>query len=138
KKGHIKEEPQRLQETLFHEKEILIENCLFGVDVNANSVNICRLRLWIELLKNAYYTKESGYTQLETLPNIDINIKKGNSLISRLSLDSDLSGTLQKNNWTIENYKEAVRAYRNAETKEEKYRMQDFIDAIKNDFESYV
>jgi type II restriction/modification system DNA methylase subunit YeeA len=48
-------ESQRVQETLFHEKQILIENCLFGVDINPNSVKICQLRLWIELLKNAYY-----------------------------------------------------------------------------------
>lgn len=48
-------ESQRVQQTLFHEKQILIENCLFGVDINPNSVKICRLRLWIELLKNAYY-----------------------------------------------------------------------------------
>jgi hypothetical protein len=31
---------QDLQEALFHEKETLIENCLFGVDINSNSVNI--------------------------------------------------------------------------------------------------
>ncbi|WP_366146304.1 hypothetical protein [Crocosphaera sp.] len=48
-------ESQRVQETLFHEKQTIIENCLFGVDINPNSVKICRLRLWIELLKNAYY-----------------------------------------------------------------------------------
>ena len=48
-------ESQRIQEMLFHEKQTIIENCLFGVDINSNSVKICRLRLWIELLKNAYY-----------------------------------------------------------------------------------
>ncbi|OBQ31606.1 MAG: hypothetical protein AN487_23905, partial [Anabaena sp. CRKS33] len=69
------QESQRVQETLFHEKQTIIENCLFGVDINPNSVKICRLRLWIELLKNAYYKTDSNYTQLETLPNIDINIK---------------------------------------------------------------
>ena len=76
-------ERQRIQEALFHEKKNIIENCLFGVDLNPNSVHICRLRLWIELLKNAYYTEESGYTRLETLPNIDINIKVGDSLLSK-------------------------------------------------------
>ncbi|HRN99662.1 MAG TPA: type II restriction endonuclease, partial [Flavobacterium sp.] len=52
-------ESQRIQETLFHEKQTIIENCLFGVDINSNSVKICRLRLWIELLKNAYYINSS-------------------------------------------------------------------------------
>ncbi len=92
-------ESQRVQKTLFHEKKTIIENCLFGVDINSNSVKICRLRLWIELLKNSYYhdnqipdfLEKSGIDrQLETLPNIDINIKHGNSLISRFALNSDL------------------------------------------------
>ncbi len=60
-------ESQRVQETLFHEKQTIIENCLFGVDINPNSVKICRLRLWIELLKNAYYIsplEANLYTQV--------------------------------------------------------------------------
>lgn len=77
-------ESQRVQETLFHEKATIIENCLFGVDINPKSVAICRLRLWIELLKSAYYRR--GTCELETLPNIDINIKCGNSLVSRFAL----------------------------------------------------
>ncbi|MEM9929033.1 MAG: hypothetical protein AAF840_04405, partial [Bacteroidota bacterium] len=48
-------EVQIVQQTLFEEKRTLIENCLSGVDLNPNSVKICRLRLWIELLKHAYY-----------------------------------------------------------------------------------
>lgn len=82
-------ESQTVQKTLFHEKATIIENCLFGVDINPKSVAICRLRLWIELLKNAYYREG---THLETLPNIDINIKNGNSLVSRFSLNDDSSG----------------------------------------------
>ncbi len=134
-KGNSKAEPQALQETLFHEKETLIENCLFGVDINENSVKICRLRLWIELLKNAYYTSDSQYTQLETLPNIDINIKKGNSLISRFALDANLAPALQKSKFSIESYKVAVQTYRNAESKEEKREMEVLIETIKNDFQ---
>ena len=88
-------ESQRIQETLFSEKQTLIENCLFGVDINPNSVKICRLRLWIELLKHAYYKDAGTYLELETLPNIDINIKCGNSLISRFGLDADLTRLLK-------------------------------------------
>jgi type II restriction/modification system DNA methylase subunit YeeA len=79
---------QRVQETIFKEKQKIIENCLFGVDINSKSVQITRLRLWIELLKNAYY-KAPDYKELETLPNIDINIKCGDSLISRFNLKDD-------------------------------------------------
>ncbi len=128
-------ESQRIQETLFHEKQSIIENCLFGVDINPNSVKICRLRLWIELLKNAYY---KNATELETLPNIDINIKCGNSLISRFGIDEDLSQALKKSKWTIDSYKIAVDTYRNAKSKEEKREMERLISLIKSDFRSEI
>lgn len=137
-------ESQRIQETLFREKQTLIENCLFGVDINPNSVKICRLRLWIELLKNAYYktiVTSSGVEkqQLETLPNIDINIKCGNSLISRFALDSDLKPALGKSKkWNIETYRLAVDSYRNATSKEQKREMLQLINDIKSDFRSGI
>ena len=127
------QESQRIQETLFHEKQTIIENCLFGVDINPNSVKICRLRLWIELLKNAYY-KPDRSTELETLPNIDINIKCGNSLISRFALDVDLRQALRKNKCDIDSYKNAVQTYRNAESKEQKREMEGIISSIKGNF----
>jgi adenine-specific DNA-methyltransferase len=133
----IAKETQRVQKTLFHEKESIIENSLFGVDINPNSVKICRLRLWIELLKNAYYTEESKYQELETLPNIDINIKCGNSLISRFPLDSDLKKAL-KGKWNIDTYKIAVHSYHEAENKEEKRKLEELIDTIKKDFRTEI
>ena len=128
-------ESQRIQETLFHEKQTIIENCLFGVDINPNSVKICRLRLWIELLKNAYY---KNTTELETLPNIDINIKCGNSLVSRFAIDADLKQALKKSKWTIDSYRIAVDTYRNAESKEQKREMERLIADIKSDFRSEI
>jgi hypothetical protein len=131
-------ESQRIQEALFHEKQTIIENCLFGVDINPNSVKICRLRLWIELLKSAYYKAESNFTELETLPNIDINIKCGNSLISRYALDADIRQALKSSKWSIESYRLAVMSYRNAANKEEKRTMERLIDSIKREFETEV
>ena len=128
-------ESQRIQETLFHEKQTIIENCLFGVDINPNSVKICRLRLWIELLKNAYY---KNATELETLPNIDINIKCGNSLVSRFAMDADLKQALKKSKWTIDSYRIAVDTYRNAESKEQKREMEKLISDIKSDFRTEI
>jgi hypothetical protein len=156
-------ESQRIQETLFHEKQTIIENCLFGVDINPNSVKICRLRLWIELLKNAYYRENReksienreksienreknienrrgglGFRELETLPNIDINIKCGNSLISRFGLDADLKKALKQSKWNMESYKLAVATYRNAENKEQKREMEQLIADIKGNFRSEI
>lgn len=133
-------ESQRVQETLFHEKQTIIEGCLFGVDINPNSVKICRLRLWIELLKNAYYKTESNYSELETLPNIDINIKCGNSLISRFGIEEDLKSILisKKSQSNIENYKLAVQVYFNAKSKEDKKKAKQEIIKIEENFTKYL
>ena len=132
------QESQRIQETLFNEKRKIIENCLFGVDLNPNAVNICRLRLWIELLKNAYYTKESDYTELETLPNIDINIKVGNSLLHRFDLGQDISEILRKNGISIGAYRKAVSDYKNAHSKEEKRDLEDYLRQIKGNLRTQI
>jgi adenine-specific DNA-methyltransferase len=130
---------QIVQQTLFHEKQTIIENCLFGVDINPNSVKICRLRLWIELLKNAYYKPATGGgEELETLPNIDINIKCGNSLISRFALDADLKTALRNTNWNINDYRIAVGAYKNATDKDSKRELVTLIDSIKSNFRSSI
>ena len=134
----LSKEIQRLQKTLFHEKQIIIENCLFGVDINPNSVKICRLRLWIELLKNAYYKEESNYLELETLPNIDINIKCGNSLLSRFALDADLSKALKSIKYDIKAYRDFVSDYKNEKSREVKRGLQKIIDGIKSDFRTEI
>ncbi|ALU26046.1 DUF7149 domain-containing protein [Myroides odoratimimus] len=124
-----------IQKTLFHEKQSVIENCLFGVDINPNSVNICRLRLWIELLKNAYYTSTG---ELQTLPNIDINIKCGNSLISRFSLEDSLKAAFKNKEviYSIEDYKMAVNNYKKTNSKTKKIEIQNIIDTIKSNFKT--
>lgn len=83
--AHEDIESHKIQKALFHNKRTLIESCLFGVDINPNSCEITKLRLWIELLKYSYY-KDIQNKRLETLPNIDINIKCGNSLISHFDI----------------------------------------------------
>jgi hypothetical protein len=93
--------------------------------------------LWIELLKSSYY-KAPGFTELETLPNIDINIKCGNSLISRYALDADLKKALQKSKWNINAYRIAVQSYRNTKSKDDKHEIEKLIDDIKNSFETEI
>lgn len=124
-------ESQRVQEALFHEKQTIIENCLFGVDINPNSVKICRLRLWIELLKNAYYIDDASKNrQLETLPNIDINIQCGNSLISRFKLNEEL----KKHKAKIELYKNSIYAYQSVTDKIEKKAIEKTLTDLKSGF----
>ena len=113
---------QVIQETIFNEKRTIIESCLFGVDINAKAVYICQLRLWIELLKNAYYTNDI----MQTLPNIDINIKVGNSLISRINFAAGkkmrtISKTADSEiRSQIKQYREMVRKYKSSSDKTDK------------------
>ncbi|UOR49195.1 Eco57I restriction-modification methylase domain-containing protein [Helicobacter pylori] len=108
-----KEQSHQIQKELFELKKSIIENCLFGVDINPNSCEITKLRLWIELLKYSYYIFEEGKNTnaLETLPNIDINIKCGNSLISRFSLHDDLK-KIPNIKKKIQEYKDLVAQYK--------------------------
>ncbi|GAA9363579.1 class I SAM-dependent DNA methyltransferase [Helicobacter pylori] len=116
KKPHSENDPHhQIQKELFELKKSIIENCLFGVDINPNSCEITKLRLWIELLKYSYYIFEEGKNTnaLETLPNIDINIKCGNSLISRFSLHDDLK-KIPNIKQKIQEYKDLVAQYKDS------------------------
>ncbi|MCK6604267.1 MAG: Eco57I restriction-modification methylase domain-containing protein [Ignavibacteriaceae bacterium] len=135
-------ESQRVQEAIFHEKQLIIENSLFGVDINPKSVMICRLRLWIELLKNSYFTAESGYKELETLPNIDINIKTGNSLVSRFTLvdktDPRNVQYFQKLKMAAERYKHQVLLYKSTHDKQSRKLIEKNISGLKEQFRDMV
>ncbi len=111
---HSENDPHHhIQKELFELKKDIIENCLFGVDINPNSCEITKLRLWIELLKYSYYIFEEGKNtnNLETLPNIDINIKCANSLISRFNLNDDLK-KIPNIKQKIQEYKDLVAQYK--------------------------
>ena len=133
---------QQIQQAIFENKRHLIENCLFGVDLNPNSVKICRLRLWIELLKHAYYTQDG---ELQTLPNIDINIKTGNSLISRFALDEDLSAAFKQKGrkkkgaiqpkYSLNDYRNAVASYKSSNDKGKKREIMQIIQEVKAGFQ---
>ncbi|WP_219026336.1 class I SAM-dependent DNA methyltransferase [Helicobacter pylori] len=113
-KPHSENDPHHhIQKELFNLKKDIIENCLFGVDINPNSCEITKLRLWIELLKYSYYIFENGKNtnNLETLPNIDINIKCANSLISRFNLNDDLK-KIPNIKQKIQEYKDLVAQYK--------------------------
>ncbi len=112
--GSEQEQSHQIQKELFELKKSIIENCLFGVDINPNSCEITKLRLWIELLKYSYYIFEKGKNTnaLETLPNIDINIKCANSLIFNFPLNSKL--TIGQTLEFSRNLKAEIKEYKNS------------------------
>lgn len=130
-----------LQKAIFKEKQTIIENCLFGVDINEKSVTICQLRLWIELLKNAYYLDKDS-NKMELLPNIDINIKANNSLISKYSpgLGKSITktGETKKVQALIAEYKDSVRLYKHSGDKRQKQNTKNQIRQIKESIYSWV
>ena len=62
-------------------KSIIISN-LYGVDIMQEAVEICKLRLFLKLVAQVDKTK-----QLEPLPDIDFNVRAGNTLVGFTSLD---------------------------------------------------
>ena len=130
---------QKMQECLFTEKQTIIENCLFGVDINPKSVMICQLRLWIELLKNAYYViarneaipRNDG---LQTLPNIDINIKTGNSLISKFAIKDNVFERISGFQKKLTEYKTWVSIYKETNDKKAKDVLKKNLKLFKDEF----
>jgi predicted RNA methylase len=59
----------------------LIKNNLYGVDLLKGATEICKLRLWLWLISASPMIYEEGKASVESLPNIDFNIRQGNSLI---------------------------------------------------------
>lgn len=62
-------------------KSIIINN-LFGVDIMEEAVEICKLRLFLKLVAQV-----ETASQIEPLPDIDFNIRAGNTLVGYSSLD---------------------------------------------------
>jgi len=62
-------------------KRQLIENCLYGVDIQEQAVRICELRLWLSLVVD--YENESN-EDVPPLPNLSYKVRCGDSLIEKL------------------------------------------------------
>ncbi|EDO9034557.1 class I SAM-dependent DNA methyltransferase [Campylobacter coli] len=129
-----KDKAHLIQQELFHTKKDIIENNLFGVDINSNSCEITKLRLWIELLKHSFYQSfdDENYHDLKTLPNIDINIKCGNSLVSYFETGKSLSHypnikeRMSKYKRIVKDYKEGFYTDKNLIAKEIKNLQESF------------
>lgn len=125
---------EQIQKTLFNEKRKILENNLFGVDINPSSANICRLRLWIELLKSSYYyidDSQLGERILTTLPNIDINIKVGDSLLHKFGFKDRFD--MRKG--FLKEYLSLVKTYKQTNNKQLKSSILEKISTIKKSFD---
>ncbi len=67
---------------IYSVKKHIIQNNLYGVDINPSAIEICELRLWLWVVRppeDTMFTSEK--IRLLPLPNIEYNLRCGNSLI---------------------------------------------------------
>ena len=61
---------------IYRLKRHIIQESIYGVDIDSSAIDIARLRLWLSLVVD-----EDDLDPIETLPNLDYKIVAGNSLI---------------------------------------------------------
>lgn len=115
--ARIRQHPNRKYFVL---KSIIVNN-LFGVDIMEEAIEICKLRLFLKLVSQV-----SDVDKIEPLPDIDFNIRAGNSLVGYANEEEikkakatqlDLSGVLKGIEQRVENADSALKAFRNLQTK---------------------
>lgn len=123
-------------------KREIIQNNIFGVDIEQGAVDIARLRFWLALVVDA--------DSPQPLPNLDYKITCGNSQIYRYSLDMSIADVFEeynrigkenalKNNllwedFTLYSYKRLVEDYTNEHDNKEALRkkIKEIKDCFKN------
>jgi len=69
-------------------KKQIIENCIYGVDIQEQAVRLCELRLWLSLIVDYEIDKsipfDKAIRQVPSLPNLSYRIVQGDSLLERL------------------------------------------------------
>jgi len=76
--ARIRQHPNRKYFVL---KSIIVNN-LFGVDIMEEAVEICKLRLFLKLVSQV-----DDVDKIEPLPDIDFNIRAGNTLVGYTNLE---------------------------------------------------
>ena len=90
-------------------KRDIIQNNIYGVDIEKGAVDIARLRFWLALVVDE--------NEPQPLPNLDYKIMCGDSLLHRFPLDAPFQNVLkdynQKNNtqYTLDDYRQWVYDY---------------------------
>ncbi len=106
---------------IYRLKRHIIQESIYGVDIDASAIDIARLRLWLSLVVD-----EDDFEPIETLPNLDYKIVCGNSLIGlpesamrNLEVEKELEGLKQQfYNETNEQEKKQLRTRINTKIRE--------------------
>lgn len=115
-------------------KKEIIQNNIYGVDIEQGAVDIARLRFWLSLVVDEI--------EPHPLPNLDYKIMCGNSLLSRFSLDTPINEVFieynkkHKTNFTLEDYSKLVWDYTIPRSSERKDIFRETIEEIKYAFKT--
>lgn len=117
-------------------KRDIIQNNIFGVDIEQGAVDIARLRFWLALVVNA--------DKPQPLPNLDYKITCGNSLLSRYPIDAPIEnvfveynkGKKEDEKMSLAKYKELVSDYANTSNHQTKELFRKTIESIKRAFKT--
>ena len=113
-------------------KREIIQNNIYGVDIEKGAVDIARLRFWLALVVDE--------EEPQPLPNLDYKIMCGNSLIHRFALDAPFQNVLKhynkenKTNITLDDYRQWVYDYTNLSDHTQKDNFRQKIEEIKHAF----
>ncbi|MDR2705010.1 MAG: Eco57I restriction-modification methylase domain-containing protein [Planctomycetaceae bacterium] len=126
----IKAHPNR---RYFIYKNIILNN-LYGVDIMDEAVEICKLRLFLKLIAEV-----ETVDKIEPLPDIDFNIRSGNTLVGYLSLEQIkatqknklmINDDLQKIEQSTNSINDLSQKFRENQTNDKS----NFIPLLKQDF----
>lgn len=114
----------------------IIQNNIFGVDIEQGAVDIARLRFWLALVVDA--------EEPQPLPNLDYKITCGNSILHRFSLDVPIENVFTEYNknksddekMSLSKYKEKVYKYTETSDHKEKDEFRNIIEQVKTAFRS--
>ena len=117
-------------------KREIIQNNIFGVDIEQGAVDIARLRFWLALVVDA--------DEPQPLPNLDYKITCGNSILHRFSLDVPIENVFTEYNknksenekMSLPKYKEKVYKYTVTSDHKEKDEFRNIIEQVKTAFRS--
>lgn len=117
-------------------KREIIQNNIFGVDIEQGAVDIARLRFWLALVVDA--------EEPQPLPNLDYKITCGNSLLSRYPIDAPIEnvfveynkGKEENEKMTLAKYKDMVNEYTNTSNHQIKKHFRETIKEIKQVFKT--
>jgi len=122
-----------LSESNYDIKKEIIQDNLYGVDIKDPAVDICKLRLWLWIIEKQ---------EPEPLPNIDFNIRKGNSLIGYTNTETIKIDLQDISSWVKKDKLMDIFLYRNDLIKKyyfiedtlKQKKLKEKIDIITKDF----